>query len=732
MTIELLAPDTANTQAFDALIDAFSSRRMIGFVGAGSSKRLGYPLWQELIAEMKSEVTKTRPRALEDCKLIDQETDILFRAEEYKGFLVESQFEDIISRLFRPKPNRNFDDFHIKLVELPFKHIITTNYDSILESAHVYTMKKPPITLDWTEEKKLEKLVRSFASEGTDRHYVYIHGRYDKISSIILGEKDYKKLYYQADSIVEKLLYILLSGSMLFLGFSLSDIDVMYLFRRLSARFGLTHRSHFAILPSDFERDMTYQRRRLNSMYGIEPIYYQNNPDAKHRGLEEILSGIHKILLTPSPSAVTLDVQQGSTQHPSEDGVSGKFASRLRPTMPPARQRKKMLILASNPNDTSRLRLDQEVREIINALRDARSVAYDVFILWAAQIDDVRQSLLDIEPHMIHFCGHGIAGKLMFEDSRGQTVELGLGVLSELMKVISLDSKCYFEVVTMNACSVGNSVESEETIKQFAGEVIYFDREISDGLAIGFASAFYRALAADRPVEAAYRIACTVLSEQDVKPKLKTGIHPPKGDNSSIEVNSISNNSRKKIVMAMASPKDLNRLRTDREAREVYVALKRKIRDREYILENYPCASYEDVHLILSEQKPWLFHFSGYGKSNELILMSDDGLSDPISIDTLIKLLEYYKGITECIVLNSSFSALIARKICKYVRYCIGYENDLADSSSTAYSAGFYRAIALGRAIEDAHKAGCLEIQHRQKHKDAPVHLSLPRLYKKR
>lgn len=62
---------------------------------------------------------------------------------------------------------------------------------------------------------------------------------------------------------------------------------------------------------------------------------------------------------------------------------------------------KKILILAANPKDTSRLRLDQEVREIDNGLQRARR--RDEFILeqvWAVRRADFRRAMLDLKPNI--------------------------------------------------------------------------------------------------------------------------------------------------------------------------------------------------------------------------------------------------------------------------------------------------------------------------------------------
>jgi hypothetical protein len=69
---------------------------------------------------------------------------------------------------------------------------------------------------------------------------------------------------------------------------------------------------------------------------------------------------------------------------------------------------KKILILAANPINTDRLRLDEEVREIQAALERPRSrEQFELITRWAVRIDDLRRTLLDYEPQIVHFSGHG-------------------------------------------------------------------------------------------------------------------------------------------------------------------------------------------------------------------------------------------------------------------------------------------------------------------------------------
>ena len=86
-------------------------------------------------------------------------------------------------------------------------------------------------------------------------------------------------------------------------------------------------------------------------------------------------------------------------------------------------KRAKILIVAANPKDTSRLRLDEEVREIEAALqRSQRRNQFSVRSTWAPRTKDLRRALLDHQPHIVHFSGHGDPEGLVLEDAVGQAI----------------------------------------------------------------------------------------------------------------------------------------------------------------------------------------------------------------------------------------------------------------------------------------------------------------------
>ena len=82
---------------------------------------------------------------------------------------------------------------------------------------------------------------------------------------------------------------------------------------------------------------------------------------------------------------------------------------------------KKVLILAANPLETARLRLEKEVEEIRVTLE--RSPNRDNFAIesrGAVRPQDLQTHLFNLKPQILHFSGHGGGDwGLAFEDENG-------------------------------------------------------------------------------------------------------------------------------------------------------------------------------------------------------------------------------------------------------------------------------------------------------------------------
>ncbi len=167
---------------------------------------------------------------------------------------------------------------------------------------------------------------------------------------------------------------------------------------------------------------------------------------------------------------------------------------------------KTILLLASNPKGTQPLRLDEEVKKIEQGLERAkRRDQFKLVQKWAVTDDDLRRALLDNEPEIVHFSGHGSgADGLAFEDDSGQTHLIPGDALARLFELCNDYVKC----VVLNACY---SEPQAEAIAKQIDYVVGMKKEIGDEAAIKFAVGFYDALGAGQDFEKAFKFGCIAI-----------------------------------------------------------------------------------------------------------------------------------------------------------------------------------------------------------------------------
>lgn len=162
----------------------------------------------------------------------------------------------------------------------------------------------------------------------------------------------------------------------------------------------------------------------------------------------------------------------------------------------------KILFLSADPSDSTRLRLPQELRDIREQLQ--RSKERDKFVLESREClrpRDISQAIFDVEPHIIHFAGHGTStGELGFEDILGKMQPIQPAALASLFELVAE----YVNCVVLNACY---SETQAQAISKYIPYVIGMSKAIGDKESIAFSTGFYRALGAGRPFENAFKFA---------------------------------------------------------------------------------------------------------------------------------------------------------------------------------------------------------------------------------
>lgn len=170
-----------------------------------------------------------------------------------------------------------------------------------------------------------------------------------------------------------------------------------------------------------------------------------------------------------------------------------------------------ILFLAAEPTDTARLRLGEEVREIQEKLQLAKT--RDNFVLYqrfSVRPVDISQALLDLNPQIVHFSGHGTAtGEICVEDQLGKMHPVQPEALAALFEQFINQVNC----VILNACY---SETQARAIAKHIDHVIGTSKTIGDRAAIAFSVGFYQALGAGRSIEDAYKFGCAQIQLQGI------------------------------------------------------------------------------------------------------------------------------------------------------------------------------------------------------------------------
>ena len=148
-----------------------------------------------------------------------------------------------------------------------------------------------------------------------------------------------------------------------------------------------------------------------------------------------------------------------------------------------------VLVLAANPSGTDKLDLEKEANLIRSRLQEGEAgKSLVVQFERAVQVTDLSKFLLQYQPLIVHFSGHGNAnGEIILNNGQGQAQAVAPEKLAELLAIV----KGRLECVILNACF---SLEKADALVDQVRCVIGMDAEIDDESAVRFAAGFYRGL----------------------------------------------------------------------------------------------------------------------------------------------------------------------------------------------------------------------------------------------
>ncbi|HKP93182.1 MAG TPA: SIR2 family protein, partial [Chthoniobacterales bacterium] len=278
----------ANHHGFAELSKLLKSGRAVALIGAGVSARANYPTWSELLAKFEKRLSDRGAWQEGEREFVERERDPLWRAQEYRARLPAKDFNSIVRKTFVAPKRLVVDDFFKALMRLPFRHVLTTNYDDLLETLHRRLRRREPFeALGWEESDRLTRFITSLGNSRAKRHYVHLHGRLlarkkekparrsGSMGEIVLTETDYVRRYVTSEAARKKLFAIFATQRIVFIGFSVDDPELNQILREVNAFLTSSSPCHFALLPLRAGDDAPeLLRRRFRLRYGIEPIFF--------------------------------------------------------------------------------------------------------------------------------------------------------------------------------------------------------------------------------------------------------------------------------------------------------------------------------------------------------------------------------------------------------------------------------------------------------------------------
>jgi hypothetical protein len=159
----------------------------------------------------------------------------------------------------------------------------------------------------------------------------------------------------------------------------------------------------------------------------------------------------------------------------------------------------RILFLSANPWTTSRIRVDEEAREIFEKLQEGPyRDRFELYKHEAIRPIDLQRLLMMYKPHIVHFSGHGSKRKrIILGGAPGRGKEVNCQGLVEMFGLY----RNHLRLVVLNACFTKEQARSLSEVIDYS---IGTGRGIGDKGSVAFAGAFYRALGFGKSIKKAF------------------------------------------------------------------------------------------------------------------------------------------------------------------------------------------------------------------------------------
>jgi hypothetical protein len=259
----------------DALVGHIAQQNSIVFVGAGLSAGLGLPGWPQLIRKMIEWCEShgiSLPNKSDIEYLLDEKKDLLAAANALRAKMGDDKYRQFLSEVFL-RPDLEPTEVHELLAKIPFVAAATTNYDSLVEDG--YRKVHPGQSLEVFAHDDHKQLGTALNAK---RYFVLkAHGTVERLETIILDSNDYDRLFFKSEGYRMFLRSMFLHRTVLFLGFSMTDPELLFLLRELKAIFEGHTPTHYALM--DVSNTRQIEQDQFEEKHGVKIIPYVRSAD---------------------------------------------------------------------------------------------------------------------------------------------------------------------------------------------------------------------------------------------------------------------------------------------------------------------------------------------------------------------------------------------------------------------------------------------------------------------
>lgn len=256
-----------SSQLICEMAQAIAKGQAVFFVGAGLSAMAGAPTWDQLIQPLQARLT---PPTTETSPLLLAQ---FFTNQFSRNELLAHMQRQIAATQLKPTKA------HAVLCSLPVSVFVTTNYDNLLEAELQVQGRSPQVIRD---EKNLP-----LWDESTTTQVLKIHGDLSAVESVVLTDSDYVRFISDKSLMKRKLAELFCYRTVIFIGYSLRDPNVSYVFNSISHELGSLKRPAYILtFDADHHQQMEWRRR------GIRPLSLDTRNSADNAEKTQLLTAL--------------------------------------------------------------------------------------------------------------------------------------------------------------------------------------------------------------------------------------------------------------------------------------------------------------------------------------------------------------------------------------------------------------------------------------------------------